>query len=103
MGKKQRQLIEGQLGKISSNEERLILAMGHYLGEGFDGARLDTLLPALPISWRGTLAQYAGRLHRFYELKTDVLRYDQVSVLKGMFEKRRKRYKALGYKIIGVG
>ncbi len=107
MGKKQRQLIEEQLGRISSNEERLILATGHYLGEGFDDARLDTLFLALPISWRGTLAQYAGRLHRLYDLKTDVLIYDyvddQVSVLKGMFEKRRKGYKALGYEIVGVG
>lgn len=107
MGKKQRQLIEEQLGRISSNEERLILATGRYLGEGFDDARLDTLFLALPISWRGTLAQYAGRLHRLYELKTDVLIYDyvdgQVPVLKGMFEKRRKGYKALGYEIAGVG
>jgi superfamily II DNA or RNA helicase len=107
MGKKQRQLIEEQLGRISSNEERLILATGRYLGEGFDDARLDTLFLALPISWRGTLAQYAGRLHRLYDLKTDVLIYDyvddQVSVLKGMFEKRRKGYKALGYEIVGVG
>jgi superfamily II DNA or RNA helicase len=107
MGKKQRQLIEKELGKISSNEERLILATGRYLGEGFDDARLDTLFLALPISWRGTLAQYAGRLHRLYDLKTDVLIYDyvddQVSVLKGMFEKRRKGYKSLGYEIVGVG
>jgi superfamily II DNA or RNA helicase len=104
MGKKQRQLIEEQLDKISSTEERLILATGRYLGEGFDDARLDTLFLALPISWRGTLAQYAGRLHRLYELKTDVLIYDyvdeKVSVLKGMFEKRRKGYKALGYEIV---
>lgn len=107
MGKKQRQLIEEQLRRISSNEERLILATGRYLGEGFDDARLDTLFLALPISWRGTLAQYAGRLHRLYELKTDVLIYDyvdeRVSVLKGMFEKRKKGYKALGYEIAGVG
>lgn len=107
MGKKQRQIIEEQLRRISSNEERLILATGRYLGEGFDDARLDTLFLALPISWRGTLAQYAGRLHRLYELKTDVLIYDyvdgQVPVLKGMFEKRRKGYKALGYDIVGVG
>ena len=104
MGKKQRQLIEEQLDKISSTEEWLILATGRYLGEGFDDARLDTLFLALPISWRGTLAQYAGRLHRLYELKTDVLIYDyvdeKVSVLKGMFEKRRKGYKALGYEIV---
>lgn len=107
MGKKQRQLIKEQLEKITSDEERLILATGRYLGEGFDDARLDTLFLALPISWRGTLAQYAGRLHRLYELKTDVLIYDyvdgQVSVLKGMFEKRRKGYKALGYEITSVG
>jgi hypothetical protein len=89
------------------DEERLILATGRYLGEGFDDARLDTLILALPISWRGTLAQYAGRLHRLYELKTDVLIYDyvdgQVPALTGMFEKRRKGYKVLGYEIVGVG
>ncbi|MEW6238119.1 MAG: helicase-related protein [Candidatus Omnitrophota bacterium] len=62
----QRQELMKKLSSIPDNEERLIIATGRYLGEGFDDARLDTLFLAMPISWRGTLAQYAGRLHRGY-------------------------------------
>ena len=67
-----------QLKNIPENEERLIIATGRYLGEGFDDARLDTLFLALPIAWRGTVAQYAGRLHRNYERKSEVIIYDYV-------------------------
>src|ERR1700690_1170496 len=64
MGVKQRNVLKEQLQNIPENEERLIIATGRYLGEGFDDARLDTLFLAMPIAWRGTVAQYAGRLHR---------------------------------------
>jgi superfamily II DNA or RNA helicase len=101
MGVKQRNGLNEQLQNIPENEERLIIATGRYLGEGFDDARLDTLFLALPIAWRGTVAQYAGRLHRNYERKSEVIIYDyvddQVSVLAGMFGKRRKSYKSIGY------
>lgn len=72
-----------------------------YIGEGFDDARLDALFPAMPISGRGTLQQYVGRLHRLHEKKRAVIVYDYVDwltpMLMRMYEKRVKGYKALGY------
>jgi len=62
MGKKHRRLIAEAMASVSDNESRVILATGSYIGEGFDDARLDTLFLAMPISWKGTLQQYAGRL-----------------------------------------
>jgi superfamily II DNA or RNA helicase len=62
----------------AGDEERVLVATGRYLGEGFDDARLDTLFLTMPISWRGTLAQYAGRLHRLHASKRDVVIYDYV-------------------------
>lgn len=83
--------------------QRLVLATGRYLGEGFDDDRLDTLLLALPISWKGTLAQYAGRLHRIREGKRLVTIYDyadlEVPMLKRIFQRRLRGYKQLGYKM----
>ena len=103
MGRKQRNLLMDQLKNIPEDKERLIIATGRYLGEGFDDARLDTLFLALPIAWRGTVAQYAGRLHRNYDRKIEVIVYDyvddQVPVLAGMFGKRKKGYKAIGYEV----
>ncbi|MEI9813735.1 MAG: hypothetical protein WDO18_14270 [Acidobacteriota bacterium] len=64
MGKKQRRAIASALASVPENESRVILATGSYIGEGFDDARLDTLFLAMPISWKGTLQQYVGRLHR---------------------------------------
>jgi superfamily II DNA or RNA helicase len=63
---------------VPEGEERVILATGRYIGEGFDDARLDTLFLTMPISWKGTLAQYVGRLHRQYSGKADVLVADHV-------------------------
>ncbi len=103
MGRKQRNLLMDQLKSIPEDKERLIIATGRYLGEGFDDARLDTLFLASPIAWRGTVAQYAGRLHRNYDRKIEVIIYDyvddQVPVLAGMFGKRKKGYKAIGYEV----
>jgi superfamily II DNA or RNA helicase len=103
MGRKQRALLMAQLKSIPEDDDRLIIATGRYLGEGFDDARLDTLFLALPIAWRGTVAQYAGRLHRNYDRKSEVIIYDyvddQVPVLAGMFGKRKKGYKAIGYDV----
>ncbi len=105
MGRKQRRLIQDQLANVPDGEARVILSTGRYLGEGFDDARLDTLFLTLPISWRGTLAQYAGRLHREHDQKKEVIIYDyldeNVPLLSRMFEKRRRGYKALGYEIEG--
>lgn len=83
------------------------MATGRYLGEGFDDPRLDTLFLTMPISWKGTLAQYAGRLHRLYDRKRDVIIYDYVDenvpVLARMAAKRRTGYGALGYTITDRG
>ena len=90
-----------QLAKIPNTEERLILATGRYIGEGFDDARLDTLFLVMPISWKGTLIQYSGRLHRHYPGKTEVRVCDYVDqdvpMLLRMFEKRLTAYRAIGY------
>ena len=90
-----------QLAAIPDNEERLVLATGRYIGEGFDDARLDTLFLALPVSWKGTLTQYAGRLHRLHPDKTEVRIYDYVDrdvpMLARMFERRLRGYRAIGY------
>ena len=92
------------LGAISDGEERVLVATGRYLGEGFDDARLDTLFLTMPISWRGTLAQYAGRLHRLHAPKRDVVIYDYVDenepMLAKMATKRELGYRSLGYRAI---
>jgi superfamily II DNA or RNA helicase len=83
------------------------LATGGYIGEGFDDARLDTLFLALPISWRGTIAQYVGRLHRLHEGKREVRVYDyadlNVPMLFRMFDRRCRGYESLGYTILLPG
>jgi len=92
-----------ELAKIPDSEERVVVATGRFIGEGFDDPRLDALFLALPIAWRGTLVQYAGRLHRRHQGKTEVRIYDYVDeavpVLARMFEKRLKGYRAMGYEV----
>jgi superfamily II DNA or RNA helicase len=101
MTTKERAKTTAELAKIRDEEERLVLATGRYIGEGFDDARLDTLFLAIPVSWRGTLAQYTGRLHRLHSGKTEVRIFDYVDrdvpMLLRMFEKRLRAYRALGY------
>jgi superfamily II DNA or RNA helicase/very-short-patch-repair endonuclease len=103
MGRKQRQAVADQLAAIPLDEERVLLATGRYIGEGFDDARLDTLMLTLPVSWRGTIAQYAGRLHRLYDSKREVRIYDyadlDVPMLARMFDRRCRGYEAVGYTI----
>jgi len=103
MGAKQRRAVADQLTAIADGEERVLLATGRYIGEGFDDARLDTLFLALPISWRGTLQQYVGRLHRLHDNKREVIVYDYVDgcvpVLSAMYSKRARGYEAVGYHI----
>lgn len=85
------------------NQAQVIVATGKYIGEGFDLPRLDTLFLAMPISWKGTLAQYAGRIHRESEGKDLVTIFDYVDsslpMLQRMFKKREKGYKAMGYDV----
>lgn len=103
MGIRQHRAITTKLAEIAPFEERVIVATGRYLGEGFDDPRLDTLFLTMPISWRGTLAQYAGRLHRLYTGKTNVRIYDYRDanevVLSRMAQKRESGYRNLGYQI----
>ena len=104
MGKKQLKAVQDQLAAISDSEQRVLLATGRYIGEGFDDARLDTLFLTLPVSWRGTVAQYAGRLHRLHDQKREVRVYDyadlNVPMLSRMFDRRCKGYEAIGYSIL---
>jgi superfamily II DNA or RNA helicase len=101
MGAKQRREVAGRIAAIPLNQERLVLATGRYIGEGFDDARLDTLFLTLPVSWKGTLVQYAGRLHRAHEGKREVRIFDyvdrEVPMLARMFERRLRGYRAIGY------
>lgn len=94
-----------RLKNLPEDEERLIVATGKYIGEGFDDPRLDTLFITLPVSWKGTLSQYVGRLHRLHDNKEIVQVYDYVDhlepMLKKMYENRLKSYKNLGYKLPG--
>jgi superfamily II DNA or RNA helicase len=83
---------------------RLILATGRFVGEGLDDDRLDTLFLALPVSWRGTVAQYVGRLHRLHEGKREVRVYDyadlNVKMFANMFDRRCRGYESLGYTVL---
>ena len=104
MGARQRKKLAESLAAVPPDEPRVILATGSYLGEGFDDARLDTLLLVTPISWKGTLQQYVGRLHRLHENKTEVQVYDyadvSVPMLVRMYKKRLAGYAAFGYAIV---
>ncbi len=104
MNKKQKNETDERIKNIGNNEERVILATGKYIGEGFDDPRLDTLFLALPISWRGTIQQYAGRLHRDFDGKKEVRIYDyfdeKIPMLARMYKKRVKGYKAIGYNVM---
>ena len=108
-GMKARQLLAATeaLAAIPEDEERVLVATGRYLGEGFDDARLDTLFLTMPISWRGTLVQYAGRLHRLHAQKRDVVIYDYVDgnepMLAKMAAKREAGYRSLGYRAVRSG
>ncbi|MEN8251019.1 MAG: hypothetical protein ABFS32_18950 [Bacteroidota bacterium] len=87
----------------SLNDIQVVIATGKYIGEGFDLAKLDTLILALPISWKGSLAQYVGRIHRQFNGKGRVTVYDYVDqtlpMLRRMFQKRIKGYEAMGYSV----
>lgn len=104
IGKRQRRATADRLGAIPADEGRVVLATGRYIGEGFDDPRLDTLFLTLPVSWRGTVAQYAGRLHRLYDGKRDVRIHDyadvNVPMLARMFDRRCRGYEAIGYTVL---
>jgi superfamily II DNA or RNA helicase len=101
MTPKDRRALGATLAAVPDGEDRLVLATGRYIGEGFDDARMDTLFLAMPVSWKGTLVQYSGRLHRLHPRKTEVRIFDyvdrEVAPLLRMFEKRLRTYRAIGY------
>jgi len=103
MSKKQRNLVTAELDALPADEPRLLLATGKLVGEGFDHPPLDTLVLAMPISWKGTLQQYAGRLHREHATKVDVRIIDLVDTghpgLLRMWERRQAGYRAMGYRV----
>lgn len=92
-----------QLSRVPNDEPLVVVATGKYVGEGFDLPRLDTLMLALPVSWKGLIAQYTGRLHRNYPGKTETRIYDyidlRVPICDSMYRKRLHGYKAVGYSI----
>ncbi|MNO68436.1 Type III restriction enzyme, res subunit [compost metagenome] len=101
LSKKQRTALIGELAALPPDAPRVILATGKLVGEGFDHPALDTLVLAMPISWKGTLQQYAGRLHREHADKADVRVIDFIDsghpALLRMWSKRQAGYKAMGY------
>lgn len=103
MSPKQRQTLTVALEGLAPDAPRVLLATGKLVGEGFDHPPLDTLVLAMPISWKGTLQQYAGRLHREHADKTDVQIIDFVDTghpaLVRMWEKRQQGYRAMGYRM----
>ena len=103
LGVRRRREIAERLDAIPDGEERVLVAVGRYVGEGFDDARLDTLFLAMPVSWKGTLAQYAGRLHRLHPAKREVIVHDYVDravpALRRMSERRIRGYRSLGYAV----
>lgn len=103
MSRKQRAALITELDALPPDAPRILLATGKLVGEGFDHPPLDTLVLAMPISWKGTLQQYAGRLHREHATKTDVRIIDFVDVghpaLLRMWDKRQLGYRAMGYRM----
>ena len=80
------------LGSIPNNEPLVVVDSGKYIGECFDLPRLDPLMVALPVSWKGLITQYTGRLHRYFPGKKEVRIYDYVDlrfpVCKKIYSKR---------------
>ena len=105
MSKKQRSALVADLDALPPDAPRVLLSTGKLVGEGFDHPPLDTLVLAMPVSWKGTLQQYAGRLHREHACKADVRIIDFVDTghpaLLRMWDKRQAGYRAMGYRLGG--
>lgn len=101
MSTKKRKAAFERLSNIPEGSNLIIVATGRFVGEGFDEPRLDTLFLAMPVAWKGTVQQYAGRLHRLYQSKSEVQIYDyvdvHVGVLERMYHKRLRGYASIGY------
>ena len=105
MGTKTTREAFNRIADTPADKNLILVATGSFIGEGFDEPRLDTLFLAMPISWKGTLQQYAGRLHRLFENKKEVRIYDYVDVhvkmLEKMYQRRLTGYASMGYKAKG--
>jgi len=103
LSKKQRAALVTALNALPPDAPRVLLASGKLVGEGFDHPPLDTLVLAMPVAWKGTVQQYAGRLHREHASKTDIRIIDFVDTghpaLLRMWDKRQRGYRAMGYRI----
>ncbi len=103
LGRKKRREAMEKLRALPDDAERAILSTGRYIGEGFDDSRLDTLFLTMPVSWKGTIQQYAGRLHRRHHSKDEVIIYDYVdtgiAMARRMFKRRRRGYASIGYTV----
>ena len=100
---KERDEIRKAMQAVPAEESVLLIAIGQYIGEGFNFPRLDTLMLATPVAWEGNLEQYAGRLHRAYAGKSVITIFDyvdsHVQILDQMFRKRLRAYKKIGYSV----
>jgi superfamily II DNA or RNA helicase len=107
MSKKQRAAVITDLDALPADAPRILLATGKLIGEGFDHPPLDTMVLAMPVSWKGTLQQYAGRLHRAHASKSDVRIIDFVDTghpaLRRMWDKRQRGYRSMGYQVKAEG
>jgi superfamily II DNA or RNA helicase len=103
LGPRNRNATLAALEALPPDTPRIVVATGRLVGEGFDHPPLDTLLLAMPVSWRGTLQQYAGRLHRQQAGKTSVRIIDWLDlghpITQRMWERRLRGYKAMGYEL----
>ena len=103
--RKQQKMIRQEMNSISNDESMILVATGQLVGEGFDFPRLDTLIMATPVAWKGLVEQYAGRLNRDYEGKENVVIFDYIDsnirVFDNMYAKRLKAYKRIGYSLHG--
>ena len=103
MSRKQRGALITALDDLPPDAPRVLMATGKLVGEGFDHPPLDTLVLAMPVSWKGTLQQYAGRLHREHASKADVRIIDFVDAghpaLLRMWDKRQRGYRSMGYRV----
>ena len=101
--RKERDSVRQKMLDVPPDQSLIVVAIGKYIGEGFNYPRLDTLHLAMPISWEGNVEQYAGRLNRGYETKKDVLVFDYVDIhvrtLERMYLKRMRAYRQIGFQI----
>jgi very-short-patch-repair endonuclease len=104
LGKRALAKVMDSLKEIAADQPRILVATGKFIGEGFDDSRLDTLILTFPVSWKGTIAQYVGRLHRLHHGKKEVRVYDyadlDVPMLSRMFDRRCAGYEAVGYSLL---